>query len=282
MENGVWTATKVCPDRSYDGEWYFYEDIGQLAPKWLPAGQAEKPQSGNPAQCEPEPAKPEPGKPEPARPEPGKPELDKPQSVFIAFASDQRKGQIFNSLYPDMKKSLEEAYTADQDIQKFNWSSLEGFTLTSKDEKGNERTIGMKDLLPSKEAVQPLLTQSEMCNALAVKLSLEDPYQKLADQTGKRLSRAAWHALSQQLESEIGEAENQANATELDATQRFADIDKDFSALALTTRPRQIEFQATRDNYTALLDKIVENLKQSRLLASQIKGLEINPFNFGP
>jgi hypothetical protein len=254
--------TKSCPDSSYNGEWYFYEDISQLVPKWFSAEQEKKPELGKPEQV--------------------KPELGGLQKVFISFASPQRKGQVFNSLYPDMKKSLEQAYTTNQKVQDFDWNPLGDLTWTLKDEKGTEQQVVLKDILPSEEALTSLLTEIDICNAFATKLSLESPYQETVDQTGKHLSRAEWHALSQQLDAEIGKAEDQTDNIELDASKKLSDIAGEFSIPGTVNMQYTIEFQAKHDSYIALLHGILEDLKQSRILASQIKQLEINPFSFGP
>lgn len=188
-----------------------------------------------------------------------------------------RKNKAFTDMYTDMKKCLEQAYTLNQQVQDFKWSLAEDLSWTSKDAQGNEQTVTMKAALPSKEGLPALLTQSNFCNALAVKLWLENPYQKPTDQTGKRLTTAAWYMLDQQLDWEIGKAKKQADSIELDASRKLGDIDREFATSAAIQKPYVIEFQADRDSYATLLDNIVTNLEQSRLLALEIRHLEINP-----
>ncbi len=238
--------TKTCPIFSeYNGYWYFYEDIGELVPKWLSPEEAEKPEEGI-------------------------------QQTDVI--SEQSKGQTFNELYVKINGHLEQAYTLNQQLQNFKWHPIEYLSWTSQDEKGNLHTTHIEDMLPSKEALQLLLMQNDRCNALAVKLSLENPYKKPADQNSKHLTMATWYTwftMNQQLEVEIGKVQDLANNVQLDTSKRFADIDID--------RELNIpgvyvgEIQATHADYTAQLNYIMQHLESARVLASEIRHLEIIP-----
>jgi hypothetical protein len=242
----IWSVTKSCSDSSYDGEWYFYEDIGQLAPKWLSSENVTEAESGS-------------------------------QDIVIL---QPRKNKAFADMYTNMKKCLEQAYTLDQQAQDFTWSPIEDLNWTSKDKQGNEQTLTMKAELPSKDSLPALLTQCDICNGIATKLWLENPYQKLAGQAGNRLSIVEWYLLDQRLEQQIDKAEKQADSVRSDARQKLGDIDREF-ATSVTNKPYAIEFQAKRNNYSTLLDEIVTNLEQSKLLARKMGYQELNPFSPG-
>ncbi len=237
--------TKICPIYpQYNGNWYFYEDIGQLVSKWLPpklTGQSEE------------------------------------GAQNTAVISGRGKGRAFDDLYVNMKEQLELAYILNQQIQDFSWYPLEDLHWSSKDEKGNDRLTIMSDVLPSKEALQLLLIQSDRCNAFAAKLWLENPYRKSTDQNGNRLTPVEWYALSQQLGVEIGKAEDQANSVTLDTIKKLADIDRELGIQGTVNESYVKDFQAKHGNYVALLDEIIGHLEKSRLLASEIGHLEINP-----
>lgn len=244
MGNKIWSVTKTCPIYSqYDGAWYFYEDIAQLAPKWLHSEIAEQPVQGT------------------------------PQTPAV---SGQSKGEAFNQLYANMKGCLEQAYERNQQLQYFNWRSIEYLSWTSKDEKGNEQIMSMENVLPSNEALQPLLMQNEKCNAFAVKLWLEHPYEKPTDWNSKHLNPVAWYALIRQLEIEIGKAQDLANKVQLDASKKFADMDRELNIPGAMSRAYVREVQMKCADYKALLDDIIKNLEQSRLLAVEMRHLQVN------
>jgi hypothetical protein len=242
----MWSTTKTCPTFSqYNGYWYFYEDVGQFAPKWLSPKEAEKPEEGT------------------------------PQTAVI---SEQSKGQTLNELYVKINGHLEQTYTLSQELQNFNWGLIEYLSWTSKDEKGNEQSILMKDILPSKEDLQPLLMQSDRCNAFAVKLWLENPYTKPTARNSKRLTLAAWYTwytMNQQLEVEIGKAQDLANNVQLATSKKFADIDRGLNTQGEISEAYVNEIHTKCANYTDLLDLTIQHLERDRVLALEIRHLEI-------
>lgn len=191
--------------------------------------------------------------------------------------SNKNKGQAFNELYPTMKWRLEQAYMLTQQIKTFNWQLFKDITWTVKDEKGTDRLMAMADMLPSSELSNLMLAQSDRCNAFAVKVWLENPYAKPGEQAGKHLTRSEWQTLCKQLEIEISKVEDQTNKIKADTNTTFADIDKAFGVPSSTNASYASAFQSKHASYTALLDDTLQHLEQAKLLASEIRQLEIDP-----
>jgi len=246
----IWSVTKTCPIFSqYNVYWYFYEDVGELVPKSL-------------------------------SPESTKESEEETQQT--AVISEQSKGQILNELYVQIHRHLEQVYLLNQHLQNFDWSSIEHLSWTTRDENGNERITYVVDILPSNEALQPLLLQNDRCNAFTIMLWLENPYENPTDRSNKPLTPVAWYTwytMIQQLEVEIEKAEGLANNVQLDTSQKFADIDSELNVPGTMSKAYVTQIQMKFGDYTALLDETIQCLERARLLTVEIKHLAINPFS---
>lgn len=246
MGGGIWSVTKTCPIYSqYNGYWYFYEDIGKLAAKWLPPQVSEQPGQKPPQ---------------------------------IAGDAQQTKEQQFTELYTDMRRHLELAYNLIQQLQGFDWQPFESITLTFKDADGVNKAMAMADVLPPTNILKPALTQCDLCNAVAVKFWLQNPNSRPVEQGDARLTPSQWQVLRYQLESEANEAERQVKDLETDTSKTFADIDKRLSGLPTDTNTTYVEsFKGRHAGYTMLLDDALSNLEQAKKLAMGLRNWGFNP-----
>ena len=244
----IWSVTKSCPDSSYDGAWYFYEDRNELAPKWLSTYEVEKLQ-------------------------------DSKQTVATESKSSENQG--IDDTWVDMSKYLQQSYTLDQQIQSSSWYPVEDLSWTVQDASGNQHAIKMNNLLPSKEALPTLLQQIDKCNAYAVKLWLENPYKESAGQDDVHPNikqQFQWYILNRQLEREISLAKEESVNIKSDAEQKFDIIDYELNSSEIGKNSYITEYQSKRENYISILDEIIRELEQSRVLSSKITNGEINPF----
>ena len=246
----IWSVTKTCPIFSqYNVYWYFYEDVGELVPKSLP-------------------------------PESTKESEEETQQT--AVISEQSKGQILNELYVQIHRHLEQVYLLNQHLQNFDWSSIEHLTWISKDEEGNECIEYMLDVLPSQEALQPLLIQNDRCNAFIVMLWRENSYENSTNRGSKHIAPVAWYTrytMIRQLEVEIDKAEDLANNIQLNTNKRFADIERELNIPGTMSNAYVSQVQRKGADYKGSLNETIQCLERARLLAVEIKHLAINPFS---
>lgn len=254
----MWSVTKTCPINSeYDGYWYFYEDIGKPLEKGsvlrlagLAAGW---------------------GRPE-SQPEQG--------SLHAVRELRPIEEHRFSEVYDDMKGHVEQAYMLALGLQDFSWYPLDILGGTYGANYSGDGLMVMPEMLPSAEAVKPLLRQCDRCNALAVKVWLESPHREpsIAVQQTRNLTIGRWRVLCCQLTLECSKAQLQVEKLKAHTDRLFADIEH---SLSISTSPAKeiylAAFSERRAEYDGLLCRMVVNLEQARRSASELTCQGFNP-----
>lgn len=247
----MWSVAKICPiNPAYDGQWYFYENTGKLAEKELApvAASSDVASSGPESQTEQE---------------------------LPSTTEESRLAEDYgmSDTYYSMRRHLTQAHTAALALQDFRWHPFDSLTWESTNEDGVESSVLMSQVLPSADSVNPLLTQYDRCNALAVKGWLERPFTQ-AETTAQDATKPAthqWRALCFRLRSELYEAERKTAEVQLDAIEQLADIEH-----SLSTSPSSItetypeRFQTKRAEYIGLFNVVIGNLEQAERLAVKL------------
>ena len=82
--------------------------------------------------------------------------------------------QRYEEVCLSLREDIEKAYKLIQQIQNFDWGQFEGLTWEFTDEQGNDQLMVMSEMLPPADTLEALLKQCDICNALAVRLSMEN------------------------------------------------------------------------------------------------------------
>ena len=135
-------------------------------------------------------------------------------------------------------------------------------------------------MLPSPEAVVPLLTQCDKCNALATKgwLRLPDKDPQSFAQGTATLTIAEWRALCRQLESELGEASYQIQKFQSETSKLFAEAEHSISISNPAVSETYIDkLQGRYAQYAIFLHEAKDTLKQAKRLTSELRYWEFRP-----
>lgn len=244
----MWSIAKTCPiNPEYHGQWYFYEDTGELAEKELarPVPSSAAP-SGQPGQ----------------------------QSPRVAGESGLVEDYQLLESYYAMRGYVRQAYSAASELEDFRWDPFDSLTWESTDEYGVDSSALMSQVLPSADTVKPLLTQCDKCNALAAKIWLERPLAQpeTTAQDTEKATTLQWLALCSRLRSELDEAERQAAELQSDAIEQYADIEHSLSTSPSSVPETYTErFQTRCAEYTGLFNVVRGNLEQAERLAVKLR-----------
>ena len=180
----------------------------------------------------------------------------------------------FSEIYRDMKGYVERAYTVALGLQDFDWYPFDGLTWESPDEYGTESSALMSEVLPSTEAIDPLLMQCDKCNALAVEIWLERPLleQGTTAQEAPKLTTGQWRVLCSQLRLELAAAEPQVAQLKSDADMQLADIELSLSMSNTSIQDTYLDrFRGTCAEYVDRFDEVTQNLEQAERLAVKLR-----------
>ena len=173
-----------------------------------------------------------------------------------------------------MKYHIEEAATLTRGIQNFNWQQLGKIRWESKNRYDVVTSTVMSEVLPSTEAIKPLLAQCHKANALAVVMWLRNPYEETLTPVPEltKLTAPQWRTLCRQLESELGEARLELKKLKVDVTKQFAAIEHSLSISTPSVKTRYLgKFQSKSAVYIGSLDETMDNLEQARRIASVLR-----------
>ena len=173
-----------------------------------------------------------------------------------------------------MKYHIEEAATLASGLQNFNWQQLGKIRWKSKNRYDVVTSTVMSEVLPSTEAVKPLLVQCHKANALAVEMWLRNPYEETQTPVPEltKLTAPQWQTLCRQLESELGEARLELKKLKLDVSKQFAAIEHSLSISTPSVKARYLrKFQSKSTVYIDSLGETMDNLEQARRAASVLR-----------
>jgi len=180
----------------------------------------------------------------------------------------------FSETYYAMQGYAERAYTVAVGLQDFDWHPFDGFTWESPAEYGTQSSALMSEVLPSAEAIEPLLMQCDKCNALALEIWLERPLleQGTTAQETPKLTSGQWRALCSQLGSELAAAERQVAQLKSDADMQLADIELSLSMSTTSIPDTYLDsFRGTCAEYADRFDEVTHNLEQAARLAVKLR-----------
>ncbi|MBL7210108.1 MAG: hypothetical protein ISS52_08420 [Dehalococcoidia bacterium] len=180
----------------------------------------------------------------------------------------------FSETYYAMQGYVERAYTVALGLENFDWHPFDGFTWESPAEYGTESSALMSEVLPSAEAIEPLLMQCDKCNALAVEIWLERPLlePKTTTQDTTKLTTGQWRALCRQLGSELAAAEREVAELKSDTERQFADIEHSLSVSTTSIQGTYLDrFRGTYAQYVGLFDQVTSSLEQAERLAVKLR-----------
>ena len=198
----------------------------------------------------------------------------KPDSSYTAEELRQIRAEEFYKLYFSMAGNIQQAYNLALGLQHFDWFPFDSFSWASRDKDGVVTSWVMAEILPPTEAIKPLATQCDKCNALATKVWLEDRSKEshtIMEEMSK-LTISCRQTIRGQLAWELAEATSQTQRLKSDTQELFADTQRSLSMSTQAINKTYLEeFQDRCTEYTDLLDEAVDTLKQAKQTAYQLR-----------
>jgi len=197
-----------------------------------------------------------------------------PATKTAVDASNLGTEQEYEQTCISLREEMEKAYKLIQQIQSYDWGQFEGLVWEYTDEQGNEQLMAMSDMLPPADTLEAFLKQCDICNALAVKLSMENS----AGHKSGHFSTDTWQT-RHQLEAEISKAREQANNIRLDADTRFAEVQKSLTSSSSRANERfGWAIVAEYDKYIMLVNNTASTIEKAEQLVTKLSHLHVNPF----
>ena len=153
------------------------------------------------------------------------------------------------------------------ELEHFNWSRIRYLNLAPKGSGTSSSNGSIAELLPPNDFVNPLLTQSDKCHALAIRVWEESPFMETnaTEKYDDPMTVAKWWTLYYRFEWEISKAESLLETLKPDASRMFDEAERYLSNTATQANPRYInELRRTGATYMDQLEQVSLYLEQAR------------------
>lgn len=197
------------------------------------------------------------------------------ESPYTAEELRQIEEHEFFLLYQGMRSCIEQARSAATGAGGFKWHCVADVGWFQLDKYRSERWTMLTDVMPRREAAQPVVKQCEECLALATQVWSQNPYKEPQSgvQKMEKLTIGEWRELCEQLESELHDVQHCTSVLKAATGGFFTEVDAGFSRSNSSIQTIYLDkFQMRHTEYTALLDEVMYNLTEATQALSELSG----------